>query len=81
MRVNKHSGQPTSIPTRGALFFIRVYQIVFSPLFGNQCRYHPTCSNYAMMAFNRYGFFTGLRKTIWRILRCNPFSNGGIDFP
>jgi len=43
------------------------------------CRYHPTCSNYAIDAYENYNFFSATFLTIWRILRCNPFSKGGYD--
>ena len=43
------------------------------------CRYQPTCSNYAIGAIEEYGAFIGSLMTIWRILRCNPFSKGGYD--
>lgn len=43
------------------------------------CRYKPTCSEYAISAIEKYGFFRGGFKAIWRILRCNPWSKGGWD--
>jgi len=43
------------------------------------CRFTPTCSAYALEAFQKRGFFMGLLLTIWRILRCNPFCKGGYD--
>ena len=43
------------------------------------CRYRPTCSNYAIDAYENYNFFYASLLTIWRILRCNPFSKGGYD--
>ena len=43
------------------------------------CRYTPTCSCYALEAFEKRGFFVGFALTVWRILRCNPFSPGGYD--
>lgn len=45
----------------------------------NQCKYIPSCSNYAIDAIEYYGAFKGVFMTIWRILRCNPFSKGGLD--
>ncbi len=59
---------------------IRFYQRVLSPLFGARCKYYPTCSAYAYTAFDRFGFFGGFVLSVWRILRCNPFSRGGIDY-
>jgi uncharacterized protein len=43
------------------------------------CRFHPTCSEYGYRAIEKYGVFRGGLKTLWRIFRCNPFSNGGND--
>ncbi len=45
----------------------------------NKCRYYPTCSNYAKEAITKYGSFKGLYLSIKRIIKCNPFSKGGID--
>lgn len=45
----------------------------------NQCKYIPSCSNYALDAIEYYGAFKGSILAIWRILRCNPFSKGGLD--
>ncbi|MBN1465553.1 membrane protein insertion efficiency factor YidD [candidate division KSB1 bacterium] len=58
---------------------IRVYQIAISPLLPSACRYAPTCSHYAVQAIQKYGVIKGLLKTLYRILRCNPFSRGGYD--
>ncbi len=57
---------------------IKLYQAM--PLSShNQCKYIPSCSNYAIEAIEYYGSFKGTMLTIWRILRCNPFSKGGLD--
>lgn len=58
---------------------IKFYQRNISPLLGSNCRYLPTCSEYSVQAFEKYGFFKGLYLTVFRILRCNPFSKGGYD--
>ncbi|MCP1103108.1 putative membrane protein insertion efficiency factor [Aequitasia blattaphilus] len=47
---------------------------------GSSCKYYPTCSTYALEAIEKYGALKGGRLAIWRILRCNPFSKGGVDF-
>ena len=60
---------------------IRFYQKAISPLFPASCRYYPTCSSYAIMAVEKYGVVKGFLKALWRILRCNPWSKGGIDYP
>ena len=58
---------------------IRAYQRVLSPMFGNRCRYYPSCSEYAAQAIGRFGILKGLVLAGWRLLRCNPWSDGGFD--
>lgn len=58
---------------------IKFYRRRISPLFPPQCKYYPTCSQYAITAIERFGLFKGGLLAVWRILRCNPFSNGGVD--
>lgn len=60
---------------------IRMYQKYVSPLKQPSCRYYPSCSNYAILAIEKYGFLKGSIKAVWRVLRCNPFSKGGVDYP
>lgn len=60
---------------------IELYRKYISPMKPRCCRFYPSCSAYAVLAIKKYGPFKGLLKAIWRILRCNPFSKGGIDFP
>ena len=64
---------------RVCIFLIRAYQRWISPLTGPKCRFYPTCSQYGIEAFSRFGFFKGGYLTLRRILRCNPFCEGGID--
>ncbi|PWU20896.1 MAG: hypothetical protein C5B48_11910 [Candidatus Rokuibacteriota bacterium] len=45
------------------------------------CKYHPSCSRYAAEAFRKYDPMTAMVKTAWRLLRCNPWSHGGVDHP
>lgn len=61
------------------IFLVKLYQKFISPLKPPCCRFRPTCSQYAIEAFREWGFIAGLALTIWRILRCNPFSKGGDD--
>lgn len=61
------------------IWLVRLYQKFISPLKPPCCRFTPTCSSYAIEAFQKRGFFVGLILTIWRILRCNPFCRGGYD--
>ena len=58
---------------------IKLYQIILSPFFGKDCRYHPTCSNYAIEAIRKKGILLGTIIGSYRILRCNPWSKGGYD--
>ncbi len=58
---------------------IRAYQRWVSPVFAPRCRYYPTCSNYAIEAIRELGPVRGTILASWRLLRCNPFSPGGID--
>jgi putative membrane protein insertion efficiency factor len=58
---------------------IRFYQRLLSPLAGARCRYYPSCSEYAAQAIRRYGILRGLVLAGWRLLRCNPWSAGGVD--
>ena len=66
---------------RAVLALIKFYQRFVSPLTPGSCRYYPTCSNYAVAAIEKYGLLKGGAKALWRILRCNPFSKGGVDYP
>ena len=59
---------------------IRVYQWTISPLLGPVCRYHPSCSRYGFEAIKVHGAAKGTALTVWRILRCNPWSAGGVDY-
>lgn len=58
---------------------IRGYQLMISPYFPPSCRYHPTCSSYAIEALQQHGAFRGSWLTLKRILRCHPWSEGGYD--
>ena len=61
------------------IWLIGLYRKFISPIKPPCCRFTPTCSAYAIEAFQKRGFFVGLALTVWRILRCNPFSKGGYD--
>lgn len=61
------------------IFFIRLYQKFISPLFPPSCRFYPSCSEYSIQAFRKYGVFKGGAKSLLRILKCNPFHKGGFD--
>ena len=61
------------------LILIRLYRTLFSPWFGNQCRFHPTCSVYAEQAIRAHGGLRGLWLAIARLAKCHPWHPGGID--
>ena len=61
------------------IWLVRLYKKFISPLLPPSCRFTPTCSEYAMEAFAKRGFFVGFILTVWRLLRCNPFCKAGYD--
>ena len=58
---------------------IRIYQLVLSPTLGGNCRFQPTCSQYAIDALNEHGIFKGVFLSLKRIAKCHPFHPGGFD--
>lgn len=58
---------------------VRAYRLVFSPWVGHNCRYHPTCSAYALQALERHGALRGSWLAGRRILRCHPWGGSGVD--
>lgn len=77
----------SEIVKKQIIFLIRIYQKTLSPDHGplkslypfGYCRFHPTCSEYAIQTINKNGVLKGGLYAFWRILRCNPFNKGGID--
>ncbi len=61
------------------IYLIKFYQKFISPLTPPSCRFYPTCSEYSIQAFQKYGVIKGGAKATWRVLRCNPFNKGGYD--
>ncbi|MCI8392452.1 MAG: membrane protein insertion efficiency factor YidD [Clostridia bacterium] len=61
------------------IYIIEKYQKHISPILGKNCKYYPTCSEYAKQAVMKYGVIKGCLYSIKRIIRCNPFSKGGYD--
>jgi uncharacterized protein len=59
---------------------VRFYQRFVSPGLPARCKYYPSCSEYAVQAVKRYGILRGVVLATWRLLRCNPWSHGGVDF-
>ncbi len=58
---------------------VRFYQLLVSPLFPPVCRFHPTCSRYAIEALEAHGLLRGIVLALRRIVRCHPFNPGGFD--
>ena len=58
---------------------IRAYRLLLSPWIGQQCRFHPSCSCYTEQAILRYGLLAGLVLGSWRLARCHPWAEGGLD--
>ena len=61
------------------LSLIKIYKLFLSPLLGNNCRYHPTCSSYALEALETHGLIKGLYLSIKRVSKCHPLGGSGID--
>ena len=64
---------------RAAIAPIEAYRRWISPAIPARCKYHPTCSRYAVDAIREFGILRGLLLAAWRLLRCNPWSHGGFD--
>ena len=67
------------LPRNVCVLILRVYRAVISPLYGDVCRYYPTCSHYAMQAIQQHGVVRGVWLGTRRIARCHPWAEGGID--
>ena len=63
------------------IWLVRGYQRTISPLFPHRCKYYPTCSDYAVQSIQMFGVSRGFVLASWRLLRCNPWSRGGVDYP
>ena len=69
----------TSLPRQGLMLLVRAYRLLLKPSLGNACRFEPTCSQYALDALQRHGAIVGSTLMAGRILRCNPWCDGGCD--
>ena len=67
------------IPRNLILGFLTAYRKTISPLYGDVCAYYPSCSAYAVGAVQQHGAVRGTLSSVWRILRCNPWTRGGVD--
>lgn len=67
------------LPRNLCVVILRAYRAVISPLYGNVCRYYPTCSHYALHAIQEHGVIKGVWLGSLRIARCHPWAAGGVD--
>lgn len=75
----RHRGSHRSPLTAALSAVIRVYQIVVAPLLGPRCRFHPSCSHYALEALAEHGALRGCGLALRRLGRCHPLHEGGFD--
>jgi len=61
------------------IWFIKTWRKLLSPTYGDVCKYYPSCSAYGLEAVELHGAIKGSALAVWRILRCNPWSHGGVD--
>ncbi|KAI9112243.1 hypothetical protein K1719_016766 [Acacia pycnantha] len=73
--------EANSLGVKAVLSLLRFYKREISPILPKSCRYIPTCSEYSMEAYKKYGFVKGTVLTAWRICRCNPLGGSGYDPP
>lgn len=69
------------LPGRLLVGTVRLYQLLLSPLIGRNCRFDPTCSEYAIQSVRKFGACKGLWRTLRRVMKCHPFHPGGYDPP
>jgi hypothetical protein len=80
---------PIRLPRWPLIWLISLYQKTLSPDHGllkglfphGYCKFHPTCSEYGKLSLKKFGLLRGLPRAVWRIIRCNPWSQGGEDWP
>lgn len=75
----RHWGWVRQAPSYLVVLFIKVWRKLISPLYGQVCSFYPSCSAYGLEAVTTHGLLRGSALTGWRILRCNPFTGGGVD--
>ncbi len=79
----------TILPRLLIIFLIWVYQKTISPDHGmiknffphGYCRFYPSCSEYGKQSIKKHGLIVGILKAVWRVIRCNPWNDGGVDLP
>jgi putative membrane protein insertion efficiency factor len=79
--VNRFARFVWELPGETLIAAARLYQRTLSPLFGQRCRFEPSCSAYFILAVQKNGAVRGTLRGIWRICRCHPFHPGGYDPP
>ena len=80
MRVLRQTLWALGAPARWLLVGgIKLYRVTLSSILGGQCRFYPTCSHYGEEAIQVHGALKGSALAVWRILRCHPFSKGGVE--
>jgi uncharacterized protein len=67
------------LPARLVVLLIHLYQLTLGRMLGDRCRFHPTCSRYAEEAIETKGLIVGGARAVWRVMRCGPWTAGGID--
>ena len=67
------------LPRNVAVLVLRAYRAVISPLYGDVCRYYPSCSSYTLQAIQQRGVIVGSSLGLYRIARCHPWAKGGVD--
>ena len=67
------------LPRNLCVLILRAYRAVISPLYGDVCRYYPSCSAYTLGAIQQHGVIKGIGLGAWRIARCHPWAKGGVD--
>ena len=73
--------QVLRLPSYLGIVLVYAYRYTLGALFPGGCKYHPSCSQYAIDALREYGLVRGVILAGWRLLRCNPWSLGGVDYP
>jgi putative membrane protein insertion efficiency factor len=69
------------VPAEIVILLVRCYQLLLSPLLGRTCRFHPSCSQFFILAVRKYGLISGSWRGVRRISRCHPWNPGGYDPP
>ena len=67
------------LPRNLCILILRGYRAVISPLYGDVCRYYPSCSAYALGSIQQHGVIKGVALGSWRLVRCHPWARGGVD--